>query len=83
MIVDLTGVANDALADLAAAEAERHDPRTPPRRAAAALWAALITTKTVDSARSALDGFTTPETRKAAADLLGRLAASITANPKE
>jgi hypothetical protein len=43
----------DTLAELARIEAERHAPGTAERRAAAHLWAALITSPTVDAARRA------------------------------
>jgi hypothetical protein len=52
VIIDL-----ERLAAAAYAEAVRHPPRTPQRRAAAALWVSLITTSSVDGARSALAGF--------------------------
>jgi len=65
---------NADLADRAARLARQHPPRTPERRAAAALHTALITTKTTDAARRALDAFTTPETRRGALDLLDQLA---------
>jgi predicted short-subunit dehydrogenase-like oxidoreductase (DUF2520 family) len=64
-----------ALADLARAEAERYPPRTPERRAAAALWVALTDTKSIDAARRALEGFAAPHVQADALELLGRLAA--------
>jgi hypothetical protein len=63
----------EQLAELARLEAERHPARTPERRAAAALWVSLITTKTVDSARSALV-FAPLEVQADALRLLGQLA---------
>jgi hypothetical protein len=75
MIVALAADSSDVLAELAAAEATRFAPRTAERRAAAALWTALVTTKTVDAARAALAGFAVPEVSAAAIELLHRLAA--------
>ena len=66
----------ERLAELARLEAERHPGRTPGRRAAAALWVALITTRSADAAIRALPGFTTVETGHAAVRLLHRLAAA-------
>lgn len=65
------------LAELAQAEACRHEPRTPQRRAAAALWTALVTTDSVDGARRALADFAAPEVCAAATALLYRLAAGL------
>ena len=64
---------NDTLAARAADLAEAHPARTPGRRAAAALYIALATTKTPDSARRALGTLRDPDTRAAAAGLLGQL----------
>lgn len=64
------------LAALASVEAQRHRPRTPERRAAAALWTALTTTSTLNGARNALPGFTTAQTAAAALELLDRLTAT-------
>ncbi len=64
---------NTDLAALAADLAEQHPPSTPGRRAAAALHVALTTTKTPASARRALGTIRDPETRAAAARLLGQL----------
>lgn len=61
------------LAGLAAAEARQHPPRTPERRAAAALYVTLTETASIDAARRALPGFAAPETVTAALELLGRL----------
>jgi len=46
---------NEHLAEHAREHAERHAARSPERRAAAALYVALITTKTPDAARRALE----------------------------
>jgi hypothetical protein len=64
---------NASLADRARQVARQFAPRTPERRAAAALHAALITTKTAGAARRALDTFGDPATRAAAAELLEQL----------
>ena len=64
------------LAELARAEVHLHPPRTPGRRAAAALYVAITTTKTLDSARTALAGFAAPDVQADAIELLHRLAAS-------
>lgn len=64
---------NAAVAARAAELARQHPPRTPKRRAAAACWAALITTKTPDGARRALATFGDPASRAAAAVVLGEL----------
>jgi hypothetical protein len=61
------------LADRARQVASQHAPRTPERRAAAALHTALITTKTIDAARRALDTFGDPATRAAARQLLDQI----------
>jgi hypothetical protein len=45
---------NEQLAELARERAELHPPRTPKRRAAAALYVALADTRTPDAARRAL-----------------------------
>lgn len=71
---------NRALAELARADVERHRPRTPERRAAAALWAALVTTRTPDAARSALATFADPRTVVDARQLLGELSARVRVN---
>jgi len=60
---------NEHLADLACERAERYPPRTPERRAAAALYVALDTTTTPDAARRALD-FVSPAVRAEAFALL-------------
>lgn len=77
-------IAADALtrlADLAAAEARSHAPRTPARRAAAALWVSLVTTSTLDRARAALADFAAPAVVADALALLHRLAVTLTAHP--
>lgn len=66
----------DQLAAAVLAEAQRHPPRSPERRAAAHLWASLITSPAVSAARSAVATFGTAETQAAALELLGRLATS-------
>lgn len=71
----IANAASRQLAELAQAEACRHEPRTPQRRAAAALWTALVTTDSVDGARRALRDFAAPEVQAAATALLYRLAA--------
>jgi hypothetical protein len=65
------------LAAAAVAEARLHPPRSPERRAAAALWVALTDTGTIAAARRALSGFATPEVERAAVELLHRLAAEL------
>ena len=62
---------NAELAARAARAARQHPPRSPERRAAAACWAALVTTRTPDGARRALATFGDPANRAAAAELLG------------
>jgi hypothetical protein len=66
-------VTNEQLADHLRQLAEQHPPRTPERRAAAACWVALTTTKSIEAARRALATFGDPETRLAAARLLDQL----------
>ena len=63
----------DPLAAAVLAEARRHPVRSPERRAAAHLWASLITSPTVSAARSALATFGAVETQAAALELLGRI----------
>jgi hypothetical protein len=65
---------NTVLAGLARAEAERHPPRTPERRAAAWVFVAASETKTVAAARRALSDCPDPSIRYAATVLLGQLA---------
>ena len=67
------------LADQAAIVTRNHAPRTPARRAAAALWVSLVTTSTVDGARSALAGFAAPDVADDALQLLHRLAVTLAA----
>lgn len=81
MIVTLPAAAAEDLAELAAAEARSHAPRTPKRRAASALRTALITTSTVDGARAALSGFAAPAVVADALQLLHKLAVTLTAQP--
>lgn len=65
---------NGQLADLAVRIGRQHSPRTPGRRAAAMVYAALTTTRTPEAARRALSTFGDPATRAAAGRLLGQLA---------
>jgi hypothetical protein len=67
------------LAELARLEALAHEPRTPARRVAAALHTALISTKTIDGAKTALAGFAAPAVVDDALQLLHRLAITLTA----
>jgi len=60
-------------ADRARQRARQAAPRTPERRAAAALYTALTTTKTADAARRALGTFGDPVNRAAAITLLDQL----------
>ena len=66
-------VTSEQLAELARHAARQHPPRSRERRAAA-LWVALITTRTVATARQALTGFAAPQTQADADELLFRLA---------
>lgn len=70
----------DTLAELARLEAERHPPGTAERRAAAHLWAALITSPTVDAARRANGTFGAGNVQADALTLLHRLAARLAGN---
>ena len=63
---------NTDLAARAAAIARQYAPRTPQRRAGAALHSALVTTGTPGAARRAL-AFTDPVTAAAARELLDEL----------
>ena len=60
----------EQLAALVFAEGQRHPACTPERRAHGALWAALITVKSVGAVRAALEGFTSPDVAAAALELL-------------
>lgn len=64
---------NECLAEMARDRAGRYPPRTPERRAAAALYVALADTRTPDTARRALSTFGTPQTRADALALLREL----------
>jgi hypothetical protein len=64
---------NVILADLAVRLGRQHAPRTPGRRAAGMVYAALVTTRTPDAARRALGTFGDPATRAAAKVLLDGL----------
>lgn len=68
----------EQLAAIVFAEAQRHKPRIPERRAAGHLWAALITSPTTDAARRAVATFGTEQTQAGALELLGRIAAGRT-----
>jgi len=61
---------NEQLAERARQLAIQYPPRTRERRAAAALWAALSTTRTTAGAIRALAGFASPDTRAVAAALI-------------
>ncbi len=69
----MTIIGSATLADRARQLAREYAPRTPERRAAAALYVALTTTKTTDAARRALTTFGDPATRAAARELLAQL----------
>jgi hypothetical protein len=66
-------VTNADLARQAVRLGRRHPPRTPGRRAAGMVYAALVTTRTLDTARRALVTFGDPGMRAAAARLLDDL----------
>lgn len=66
-------MANDFLAAQAVMLGRQYPMRTPGRRAAGMVYAALITTRTPDAARHALATFGDPFTRAAAAALLDQL----------
>jgi hypothetical protein len=68
---------NTVLAEAAVRLGRQHPPRTPGRRAGAAVYVALTTTRTTGAARRAL-GFADPVTRAAAATLLDELAREAT-----
>jgi len=72
----LTSINADQLAAAVLAEGQRHPVRSPERRVAAHVWAALVTSPTVSAARNAIGTFGEPETQAAALELLGRLATS-------
>jgi hypothetical protein len=81
MIIELGPDALPRLRQLAMAEVRRWPPRTSPRRTAAALYAALVSSRTVPGAMKALEGFCDPLTQRCAIELLHQLAvqaASIT-----
>lgn len=63
----------EQLAAAVFAEAERHQPRTPQRRAAAHLWSALITSASISAARNAVKTFGGKPAQDAALELLARL----------
>jgi hypothetical protein len=67
-----------ALADRARQLTRQYPPRTPERRAAAAVYVALTTTRTTDAARRALGTFGDPSARTDAAALLSQIEQEIT-----
>lgn len=71
------------LADAVFAEAQRHPPRSPGRRAAGHCWIALTIppAKTITAARNAIASFGTPERQAAALDLMHRLATASAGPP--
>lgn len=73
---------NEQLAELARERAERYSPRTPERRAAAALYVALADTRTSDGARRAL-AFADKPVRDVALVLLRRLEREATEAARE
>lgn len=80
----IVSVDADELAAAVMAEAQRHPARSPERRAASHLWAALITSPSIAAARRAIATFGDETTQSDAAELLGRLAAELStaaANP--
>jgi len=74
-------MSNALLAARARAEAERYQPRTPQRRAAAWAFTVLSTTTTIDAARRALADCLDPSVRYAATVLLRQLAEQKAGNP--
>jgi hypothetical protein len=78
MTRETAGASVTALADRARQLAGQYPPRTPERRAAAAVYVALTTTKTAGAARKALATFGDPVTRAAAATLLSQIEQEIT-----
>ena len=73
-----TSAGNRGLAERAAFVVRQHPRRSPERRAAAMAYVALTTSKTADAARRALATFGDPQTRAAAAALLGQIEQEIT-----
>jgi hypothetical protein len=69
----LVTVDAEQLAAAVLAEAQRHPPRSAERRAAAHLWASLITSPTIDAARRAITTFGDDQVQADAGQLLGRL----------
>jgi hypothetical protein len=65
--------AADQLASAVLAEGQRHRARSPERRAAAHLWASLITSPNVTVARSAIGTFGADHVQAASLELLDRL----------
>jgi hypothetical protein len=64
---------NETLANRAVQLGRQHPPRTPGRRSAGMVYAALITTRTPGAARRALGTFGEPAHRTAAVRLLDEL----------
>lgn len=81
MIIAISAADVAELAARAALEARSYAPKTSQRRAAAALYVALITTKNVDLARAALADFAAPVVVADALQLLHKLAVTLTAQP--
>lgn len=73
----IVSVDAEQLAAEVLAEARRHPARSREHRAAAHLWASLVTSPTVDAARRAITTFGRPEAQSDAEQLLGRLAAEL------
>lgn len=75
----------ERVADLALAEADRHPPRSPERRAASHLWISLTVppAKSIAGARNAIATFGDEHTQAAALELLHRLAATAAATRQE
>ena len=69
---------NAVLANAAVRIGRQHPPRTPGRRAAAAVYVALVTTKTTEAARKALATFTDAAGRAEARALLSQIEQEIT-----
>jgi hypothetical protein len=68
---------NAVLADAAIRLGRQHPPRSSGRRAAAAVYVALATTKTAEAARKALATFGDPASRAEARALLSQIEQEI------
>jgi hypothetical protein len=79
MIVTIAAADLGQLAKLAKVEAQRHEPRTPERRAASHLFVSLTvpTAKSAASARTAIASFGADHVQAEANALLHRLAAQL------